>query len=101
MNMFTSLKNCCFLFLISIFLCLITAANIRAQDATVSIKIINAKKEPLPFASLTVAAVKDSTQVFNKVSDSSGVAVFALQYQQYIVNVSSVNYALFQRGITV
>jgi len=77
------------------------AGNLQAQDATVTIKIINGKKESLPFATITVTSVKDSTQTFNKVSDSSGVAVFALQYQQYIVNVSSVNYAPFTKGIAI
>ncbi len=99
--MFTRSTNYLLIFLILIFAGNLTAANLQAQDATVSIKIISAKKEPLPFASVTIRSVKDSSQTFNKVSDSSGLAVFTLQRQQYIVDVSSVNYAPFTRGITV
>ncbi len=72
-----------------------------AQQSNVTIKIINAKKEPLPFASVTVKALKDSATTFQKVSDSLGVSRFYLANDQYLVSVSSINYAPFQKGISV
>lgn len=72
-----------------------------AQQTNVTIRIINAKKEPLPFASISVVSVRDSTKSWHKVSDSAGIAVFNIAHEQYFVSVSSVNYVPFQRGITV
>ncbi len=72
-----------------------------AQQASVTIKIINNKREVVPFASVTITSVKDSLQTFNKVSDSAGVAVFTLAHEQYIVSISSVNYAPLKKGIMV
>ena len=72
-----------------------------AQQTNVTIRIINAKKEPLPFASISVVSVRDSTKSWHKVSDSAGIAVFNIAHEQYLVSVSSVNYVPFQKGITV
>ena len=83
------------------FLCFLYPAAVPAQHTSVTIKIVNAKKQPLAFASVAVASAKDSNEIFQKVADSSGLAVFSLQYEQYIVSVSSINYAPFQKGITV
>ena len=88
-------------FISTFFLCLSFTGHAQAQQTNVTIKIINAKKEPLPFASITITLVKDSTQSFNKVSDSSGIAMFDLAYERYLVSVSSVNYLPFQKGITI
>ena len=87
--------------IIIVFLCWLLPAVSTAQQASVTIKIVNSKKEPLPFASVSVVPVKDSTRSIEKVSDSSGIAKFSLAHEQYIVSVSSVNYAPFQKGITV
>jgi outer membrane receptor protein involved in Fe transport len=86
-------------FFIIILLC--SFYSTRAQQTSITIRIVNAKKEPLPFASVSVISVNDSNQYYDKVSDSSGIARFSLPYQQYIVSVSSVNYAPFKKGITV
>ncbi len=72
-----------------------------AQTSAVIIRIVNTKKEPLPFATVVVTSVKDSIRSIKKVSDSSGVATFNLAHEQYLVSISSVNYAPFQKGITV
>lgn len=91
-----------FSFLVMTFLfCFVSISHTQAQQTNVTIKIINAKKEPLPFASITIRPVKDSTQLFNKVSDSGGIVKFDLSYERYLVSVSSVNYLPFQKGITV
>ena len=86
-------------FIFILFFCMLQGS---AQQTNVTIKIVNAKKQPLTFASVTVTGVRDSMQTFNKVFDSSGIAIFDLhRNEQYIVSVSSVNYATFKKGITV
>ncbi len=87
--------------LIAVVLYCLLPFGVIAQKTNVTIRIINAKKEPLSFATVTVTSVKDSTQIFNMVSDSSGTVVFNLAHEQYLVAVSSVNYAPFKKGITV
>ena len=87
--------------LIAVVLYCLFPSGVIAQKTNVTIRIINAKKEPLSFATVTVTSVKDSTQIFNMVSDSSGTVVFNLAHEQYLVAVSSVNYAPFKKGITV
>ena len=72
-----------------------------AQQTPVTIRIVNAKREPLAFASVSVTLVKDSTKTLHKVSDSSGIVIFDLAHEQYLVAISSVNYAPFKKGITV
>jgi iron complex outermembrane receptor protein len=96
---FSSLKYLKLVFIIPVFFFCIT--SIHAQQTNVAIKIINAKKEPLPFASVTITPVNDSTQTFNKISDSSGIAMFSLPYERYLVSVSSINYQQLKKGITV
>ncbi len=90
---FTFPKFCRFtVFTSTLFFFIIQCSNVLAQQTNVTIKIVNAKKQPLAFASVTVTGVKDTMQTFNKVSDSSGIAVFDLYLEgQYTVSVSSVN----------
>ncbi len=72
------------------------------QEIPVTIKIINQKKEPLAFASVTVINRLDSTQTIKKVADSSGIAKFNLtKGGQYTVKVTSVNYQPIEKGIAV
>ncbi|MDB5197297.1 MAG: TonB-dependent receptor [Flaviaesturariibacter sp.] len=68
----------------------------------VTFKVATSKKEVLPFATIKVAKVLDSTEVVEKLTDSSGIASFSLKSgAQYIVSVSSINYIPLQKGITV
>lgn len=88
------------------FICILITTSLfpaiaQSQQTNVTIRVLNNKKEPLPFATVIVTAIKDSTVFFQKVSDSSGVASFILHYGQYIVSISSVNYAPFKKGITI
>ena len=46
----------------------------QAQEIPISFKVINGKKEPVPFFSITVVNRLDSTQIIKKGADSSGVA---------------------------
>lgn len=95
----TLLKSTCFIAIIVLY-CLLPGSAV-AQQTSVTIRIVTAKKEPLPFATVSVISVKDSTQSLHKVSDSSGTTVFDLAHEQYIVSVSSINYAPLKKGITV
>jgi iron complex outermembrane receptor protein len=79
----------------------VMSINAQAQQTDITIKIIDRKKQPVPFASVTIAVVNDSLQTISKVSDSSGSAVFSLAKKQYIVNISSVNYVPLKKGINV
>ena len=95
-------RSCSFFFItITIALYFLYPLSAQAQQTVVIIKIVNAKREPLPFASISVTPVKDSAKTLHKVSDSSGTVTFNLAHGQYLIAVSSINYAPFQKGITV
>ncbi|MCY7309833.1 MAG: outer membrane beta-barrel protein [Chitinophagaceae bacterium] len=71
------------------------------QETPVSIKIINQKKEPVAFASVTVINRLDSIQIIKKVADSSGIARFNLsKNNQYTINITSINYQPIEKGIS-
>ena len=74
----------------------------NAQQIHIVVKVQNNKKEQIPFASLHVHMLRDSAVHYKKVCDSTGKAWFdLLAGEQYLVEVSSVNYLPFQKGITV
>jgi iron complex outermembrane recepter protein len=99
---FTHCKPAGLISFIACFFCCVFITNIiQAQLTTVTIKIVNAKKEPIPFATIMVTGAKDITQRLEKVSDSTGIAGFNLSHERYIISVSAVNYAPFQKGINV
>ena len=76
--------------------------EIHAQDIGVAIKVVNQKKEALPFASVTIVNRLDTTQISKTVADSSGIAKFSLtKTGQYIVKITSINYQSIEKGITV
>ncbi len=73
----------------------------KVEEAIITIKIINQKREPVAFASVSISSRLDSNQVIKKVADSSGVARFSLsKNSQYTVNISSVNYLPIEKGIS-
>ncbi|MEO6455013.1 MAG: outer membrane beta-barrel protein, partial [Ginsengibacter sp.] len=84
-----------------IFFFTLHASTAQAQQTGVTIKVIDAKREAVPFASLKIAALKDTSQIIIKITDSSGTALIDLSYGQYIISVSSVNYLPFKKGITI
>ena len=85
-----------------IFLFILFNTNLAvAQKSDVTFKIVNVKKEPLPFASINLKSVNDSLLLFNEVSDSNGIARFNISYGQYVVSISSINHILLKKGITV
>jgi hypothetical protein len=73
-----------------------------AAQSPVRIKIQNAQKEPVSFATVKLVMVLDSTQALQKITDSSGIAVFdLLPSTSYRVTVSAINYMDLQKDITV
>ncbi len=73
-----------------------------AQDIPVTIKVINQKKDPVGFATITVADRADSTVRFTRSADSTGRAVFSLKKNGlYSVAISSVNYQPVEKGISI
>ncbi|MEO6455511.1 MAG: hypothetical protein ABIN97_15635, partial [Ginsengibacter sp.] len=88
-------------FILTIFFFTLNTSTAQVQQTGVTIKVIDAKREAVPFASLKIATLKDTSQIINKITDSSGVAIIDLSYGQYIISVSSVNYLPFKKGITI
>jgi iron complex outermembrane recepter protein len=85
-----------------LFTLLLIGASAQAQQTSVSFRIVDPKNQPVPFASLTVTPVADSSAILQKVADSLGFAQFVLQQNaQYIVKVSSVNFQPVEKRITV
>jgi hypothetical protein len=85
----------------TILFCLSFCAAI-AQSTNVTFKIINARNEPVPFATITVMSVPDTVNQQQRLTDSTGTAVFVLvQTKPYRVQVSSVNYTAQEKTLTV
>lgn len=75
---------------------------LSAQQATVKFLLITPQKDPVPFATVRVYPVGDSTAVKQRISDSSGVVTFPLEEAaSYRVQVSAVDFQLLEKGITV
>ena len=73
-----------------------------AQEIKVELKIINQKKEAVPFASVTVIAAVDSAKIFRQAADTNGTSHFnLLKGSKYLVKISSVNYQPLEKGIVL
>jgi hypothetical protein len=87
---------------IFIALILIFSFSIQAQEIPVKIKIANQKREPVSFATIAITNRLDSTEVFKKVSDSTGTALFNLKKDGlYTINISCINYTTIEKGISI
>lgn len=87
-------------------LCLCGFATELKSQARVEIpvifKIVNSKKEPVRFATISVINRSDSLDVFKKLADSNGIALFNLaKGHQYIVAVTSADYKPSEKGIMI
>ena len=88
-------------FILSLFVLICTFES-SAQQTTVRFKLVATNGDAVPFASVKVVRAVDSSATQQKVSDSSGLVSFSLdQGQQYVVQVSSVDYNPVERGISV
>ena len=87
---------------ISIILCLSLCFSSYAQYTRVTIKVVNPKREAVPYASVSIRSFKDTTQSQQSIADSTGVSKFELLAdQQYSVSITSTNYIPLQKGIVV
>lgn len=85
------------------YLFIIQTGTLCAQTgAEVTIRIVNPKKEPVSFATVSIINRTDSLQSFTKMADSSGTVLFPLTKKgQYKVQISAVNYLPVEKGIQV
>jgi iron complex outermembrane recepter protein len=85
-----------------IILSLFIVHSLHAQQLPVTFKVVNQKREPVTFASITLTNRLDSTKTEKKVADSSGTARFNLaKDEQYTVQITSVNYQPIEKDITI
>lgn len=67
--------------------------NDLKSQAAIDFKIINSKKEPVVFASVTISSIPDTANRFQKITDSTGNVSFNLFRDRiYKVEVTSINY---------
>lgn len=87
--------------LLTCFFLLALAFSAQAQhEAITQIKLVNKKKQPVAFASVTVTNRADSTKQFTQTADSAGVAQFTLvSGAQYLVKATAVNFQPIEKGI--
>ncbi|MBK5269819.1 MAG: outer membrane beta-barrel protein [Bacteroidia bacterium] len=74
---------------------------LHAQEMNVTFKVMNQKKEPVSFATVTVIAVADSLRFQKKLADSLGLVFFTLSKGQYYINITTINYQVIEKEITV
>jgi hypothetical protein len=76
-------------------------SQVQAQETKVQFKVNGSKNETVPFATVVVVSLPDSSEQ-KKVSDSTGAASFLLvQNHHYLIRISSVNYNPLEKNITV
>jgi iron complex outermembrane receptor protein len=73
----------------------------KRENANVTFKIMNQKKEAVSFASVIVISRTDTSQTIKKTADSLGLVIFKLATGQYLIKISSVNYQPAEKGFTV
>lgn len=94
------IQNC----LLLLFFILVSAIHAFGQEGNtkVKIRITNAKSEAIPFASISILSIPDSSVRLDQITDSNGVAEFQLrQPQLYLIRFSAVNYQPFEKTIHV
>ncbi len=73
-----------------------------SQTIPITVKITNLKNEPVAFATIKIFNWPDSTQVQQKIADSSGLAKFSLtKSTQYNIQVSAVNHGTIKKGFSI
>lgn len=76
--------------------------NVIAQTSNVKFRIADKSNNPVAFATVVAIQAGDSANRSAKAADSNGVCVMKLATgKQYRVSISSVNYKMIEKGITV
>lgn len=74
----------------------------KPQEINITFNVLNQKREPVSFATITVINRIDSLQMLKQVTDSNGVTIFTLiKGGQYNIKISSVNYQSVEKRITI
>jgi iron complex outermembrane recepter protein len=74
----------------------------NGQNTTVNFKILSPSNEAIPFATVTVLSVPDTSVQQQKITDSLGsVSFILLQSRPYLVRVTSINYDPIEKSITI
>lgn len=77
-------------------------ALLYSQTITVNFRILNKKKEAVPYANFQLLNRNDSTQILTRSGDSTGRVKFELKKGgQYDLSISSANYQTIEKGILV
>lgn len=92
---YISILLCSLLFILSSF------QQAQAQKQQVTFKIMNEKKEPVSFASVSIVEKKDSTRRISTNADVNGLLIVKLANGQYSILVTSVNYQSVSKIISV
>lgn len=87
--------------LITVFLFLISLQPAIGQTPNnTRIKVVDKKKQPVAFATITISSKTDSTQVFTQTADSVGLVNFTLTTGQlYWIKITAVNYRPLEKGL--
>lgn len=81
---------------------IVISIRASAQEAPIRILFVNEKKEPVPFATVTLSNRLDSTRTFSKLTDSTGSVQFILRINnQYNVKITTVGYRPVEKGIKI
>jgi hypothetical protein len=80
---------------------LLFSIGIRAQSLKGRLVDLNSNR-PLPRASVTLASLKDSTQILNAISDSSGRFKFRNSYPDlFVLRITFVGYDDFKQIVGI
>ncbi len=102
MILFTATGNSHSKFLVTLSFLLLVNAALFAQPRRVTIAVKNTTGQPLASATVSAIAASDSLQKNQRVTDSSGVAVFQLeQGAQFFIRVSSIGFSDAEKKIVV
>jgi iron complex outermembrane receptor protein len=81
--------------------CLLPVFATYARSVSVTIRLVNSKQEPIPFAAVTVTDPVDSLWKRSAIADTAALTYFELDTLLYFVHVTAVNYKPSRKAITV
>lgn len=89
-------------FLGLLFFIFFVSFSVCAQQKVVRFKIIDQKKEPVSFSTVSVENRMDSTEKITSTADSYGLCTFSLKINtQYIVHISAINFEVYEKGLLI
>ena len=93
MNKNNYLKAIAFLFLVFV--------SISVFSQTVSIKVVDNNRNPLPGATVQISHISDSSKLFST-TNNEGIAFFNnLKNTTYLLNISYIGFSPLEKAITI